>query len=75
MTNTVQMKMACKGVKKHDETKSKPAYYEFSFVGIGTSTGAKISLQGNTVDDYHVDDVLAVEINTMVVPRQQKLGV
>lgn len=67
------MKLACKGVKKHDETKSKSAYYEFSFQGIGTSTGAKLSLQGDSVDDYHVDDILAVEINTMVVPKQQRL--
>jgi hypothetical protein len=73
MPDSLQMRMACKGIKKHDETKTKSAYYEFSFIGIGTSTGAKISLQGGNVDDYHVDDILAVEINTMVVPRKTTL--
>lgn len=70
-----EMKLACKGVKKHDETKTKSAYFEFSFVGIGTSAGAKLTLQGDSVDDYHVDDVIAVEMNTMIVPKQQRLGI
>ncbi len=72
---TLSMKLACKEIKKHDKTGTKAEYFEFLFKGIGTSTGAKLTLQGQSADDYHIDDILAAELNTMVVPRQAKLGI
>jgi len=72
MTKMTEMKLACREVKKTSKEEESPEF-EFTFKGIGNSAGARLTLQTTSVDDYHIDDILAVEMATMVVPRQQKL--
>jgi hypothetical protein len=72
---TKEMHVSCKKIEKHDKTDKAAAYCEFIFIGIGTSKGTKLSLQAESQDEYRIDDILAVEINMMVVPKQTKLGI
>ena len=74
MTKTTEMKLVCREVKKTSKEEESPEF-EFVFKGIGNSAGAKLTLQSSSVDDYHIDDIIAVEMNTMVVPKQLKLGI